>query len=248
MIAADRRRCIVSSALWPSALTHRSGRAAGPRRFTGKTARRSVLLNGIPQSGNTLGKPNAPVTITEFGDLVCSIGDAFALSSEPQLISDEVATGKVKLVFRAFETASSTANDSECADHAGRRARRRSPGQGVELRPADLRRAAEHDRRQAAERFPTSATPTCANRAAQISGLNLAKWQAGTPRARHSTAAVNADAPGRARRGRDAARRRSSSPGRRGQLQFSDQQQATAVPTLPQLESADHPGQLSSDA
>ena len=38
-------------------------------------------LHGIPQSGNTLGNPKAPVTITEYGDLVCPTCDDFALTS-----------------------------------------------------------------------------------------------------------------------------------------------------------------------
>jgi protein-disulfide isomerase len=71
------------------------------------------LLQGIPQQGNTLGSPTAKVTVTEFGDLVCPVCKAFALGAENQLISNEVRAGKVKLVYRALETASQTANDSE---------------------------------------------------------------------------------------------------------------------------------------
>src|ERR1039458_8033177 len=70
-------------------------------------------LAGIPQHGNVLGKPSAPVTVTEYGDLVCSTCDAFALSSEAQLITNYVKTGKVKLVYRADDTASSYANQGE---------------------------------------------------------------------------------------------------------------------------------------
>ena len=78
------------------------------------------LLSGIPQSGNTLGNPHAKVTVTEYGDLECSVCDAFALGTndttsagsggtgfENQLIQNDVKTGKVKLVFRSLETASS---------------------------------------------------------------------------------------------------------------------------------------------
>jgi protein-disulfide isomerase len=70
------------------------------------------LLQGIPQQGNTLGSPSAKVTVTEFGDLVCPVCKSFALGAENQLIANEVRSGKVKLVYRALETASSTANDS----------------------------------------------------------------------------------------------------------------------------------------
>jgi protein-disulfide isomerase len=72
-------------------------------------------LAGIPQHGATLGNPNAPVTITEWGDLVCSTCDAFALSSEVQIIDSLVKTGKAKLVYRAYDSASSYANEGEFA-------------------------------------------------------------------------------------------------------------------------------------
>jgi protein-disulfide isomerase len=70
------------------------------------------LLAGIPQQGNTLGNPNAKVTITEYGDLVCPICKDFALGSESQLIANDVRSGRVKIVYKALETASATANNS----------------------------------------------------------------------------------------------------------------------------------------
>jgi protein-disulfide isomerase len=72
----------------------------------------NALLAGIPQSGNTLGSPNAKVTVTEYGDLVCPVCKSFALGAEKQLISNEVRAGKVKIVYKALETASQTANDA----------------------------------------------------------------------------------------------------------------------------------------
>jgi protein-disulfide isomerase len=72
----------------------------------------NTLLAGIPQSGTTLGSPSAKVTVTEYGDLVCPVCKDFALGAENQLISQEVRTGKVKLVYRALETASGEANNS----------------------------------------------------------------------------------------------------------------------------------------
>ena len=52
------------------------------------------------------------MTVTEFGDLECPVCKSFALGSENQLISNEVRSGKVKLIFRSLETASGTANGS----------------------------------------------------------------------------------------------------------------------------------------
>jgi protein-disulfide isomerase len=75
-----------------------------------KSAAASVdtLLKGIPQHGTTLGNPKAPVTFTEYGDLQCPICKEFSEGAEEQLIRNEVKTGKVKLVYKSFETA--TAN------------------------------------------------------------------------------------------------------------------------------------------
>jgi protein-disulfide isomerase len=72
-----------------------------------KTAVSTVtgLLAGIPQSGSTLGSPNARVTVTEFGDLKCPVCRDFALGPESQLISNDVKSGKVKLVYRSMCTA-----------------------------------------------------------------------------------------------------------------------------------------------
>jgi len=62
-------------------------------------------LAGIPQSGNTLGQPSAPVTITEFADLQCPVCHEFNQQTLSQLIPNEVKAGKVKLIFRNLQTA-----------------------------------------------------------------------------------------------------------------------------------------------
>jgi protein-disulfide isomerase len=72
----------------------------------------NALLKGIPQQGNTLGSPSAKVTLTEYGDLVCPVCKSFALGAENQLIANEVRSGKVKVVYKALETASGAANNS----------------------------------------------------------------------------------------------------------------------------------------
>jgi protein-disulfide isomerase len=70
-----------------------------------------TLLAGISQNGNTLGNPNAKVTVTEFGDLECPICRDFALGSENTLIAKDVRSGKVKLVYRSLETATGNGPD-----------------------------------------------------------------------------------------------------------------------------------------
>jgi protein-disulfide isomerase len=79
--------------------------AAGPAR-----AQVSTLLAGIPQTGNRLGMSRAPVTVTEYCDLVCPVCKKLTLGVENQLITHDVRAGRVKLVYKALKTASATAN------------------------------------------------------------------------------------------------------------------------------------------
>jgi protein-disulfide isomerase len=57
-------------------------------------------LGGIPQDGITLGKPDAPITIVEYGDLQCPICAEFSRSVLPGVINDYVRTGKARIQFR----------------------------------------------------------------------------------------------------------------------------------------------------
>ena len=94
---------VVSSGSSP----HKVAAATDTKATTSASESVSKLLKGIPQSGNTLGNPKAKITFTEYGDLECPICQEFSTSSEEQLISNEVRSGKVKLVYKSFETASS---------------------------------------------------------------------------------------------------------------------------------------------
>lgn len=199
---------------------------AGPQRMVGNTAALVALLSGIPQHGNTLGQPTAPVTVTEYGDLTCPIGREFARGSEAQLISDVVASGRAKLVYRGFETTSATANAGEYA------------GSQIAARAAGLQDRAWYyillfyDRQRAeTTRYVTDGFMR--GIAAAVPGLNLAKWRAARRDAALAAAVI---ADGRAA----SAAGVTGTPaifvsGRRGTLQFSDPN--TAVPTLPQLQS-----------
>ena len=91
-----------------------SAKVVKPNSPAAKAAQSKVnaLLDGIPQSGNTLGNPKAKVTLTEYGDLVCPVCKDFALGAENQLITNEVRQGKVKIDYKALETASQAANHS----------------------------------------------------------------------------------------------------------------------------------------
>jgi protein-disulfide isomerase len=59
-------------------------------------------LEGISQSGQTLGDSSAPVTVIEFGDPQCPVCKAFAEQVAPDLISSEVKTGDVKYVYQPY--------------------------------------------------------------------------------------------------------------------------------------------------
>jgi protein-disulfide isomerase len=58
-----------------------------------------ALFAGIPQKGNVLGNPKAPVTLQEFADLQCPICQAYTQDSMPTLVRDYVRPGKVRMVF-----------------------------------------------------------------------------------------------------------------------------------------------------
>jgi protein-disulfide isomerase len=58
------------------------------------------LLAGIPQHGTVLGKPSAPVTMTEWIDLQCPYCQQFETQALPVLIRKYVRTGKLKIDAR----------------------------------------------------------------------------------------------------------------------------------------------------
>ncbi len=81
--------------------------APAPKSPAANAAAASVtsLLQGIPQSGITLGNPNAPVTIQYFGDLECPFCKEFTLGALPKVIQKYVRTGKAKIEYRSMQTA-----------------------------------------------------------------------------------------------------------------------------------------------
>jgi protein-disulfide isomerase len=65
----------------------------------------SALLDGIPQAGNALGNPKAPVTLQYFGDLECPYCRVFTLDVLPGLIEKYVRAGKLRVEYMSLETA-----------------------------------------------------------------------------------------------------------------------------------------------
>jgi protein-disulfide isomerase len=85
------------------------GGSAGLQQGTKLAATKSAvtqLLSGIPQVGGVLGKKTAPVTMIYYGDLECPVCKDFTVSGGfPELVAKDVRAGKVKVEYRAFETA-----------------------------------------------------------------------------------------------------------------------------------------------
>lgn len=65
----------------------------------------AALLAAIPQNGNTLGSPKAPVTMQYYGDLECPICKDFTNGAQKPLIQNYVRPGKLKIEYRSLETA-----------------------------------------------------------------------------------------------------------------------------------------------
>src|SRR5581483_1557754 len=101
---------VVAIAIVAVAIAISSGGAGSTPKPHSTAARRAAaavdgLLNGIPQSGDTIGSPHAPVTVTEFADLKCPYCREFTLGPEAELISKDVRAGRVRITYRSLCTA-----------------------------------------------------------------------------------------------------------------------------------------------
>jgi protein-disulfide isomerase len=147
----------------PAQVTPQSPQA----RATAATVTR--LLAGVPQRGNVLGRPTAPVTLQYFGDLQCPVCRSFTTQALPSLIQHWVRGGELKIEYRSFETATREpgvfANQQVAALAAGQQ------GRMWNFLETFYGEQGEEDSGYATEAF-------IAGIATQVPGLDLARWSA----------------------------------------------------------------------
>jgi protein-disulfide isomerase len=127
------------------------------------------LLQGIPQNGNTLGSPSAPVTLQYFGDLECPICKDFTLGALKTLIPKYVRTGKLKIEYRNLETATREPETFKTQQVAALAA-------GKQQKMWDYIELFYHQ--QGEENTEYVNEKYLQNLAQQVSGLNLTSWSA----------------------------------------------------------------------
>jgi protein-disulfide isomerase len=133
----------------------------------------NALLAGIPQSGQRLGRSNAPVSVTYYGDLQCPYCAAFTLSGGfSELVADDVRRGRVKVVYRSLCSAT-------CNDPSGARI---FEAQQIAAYAAGIQHRFWHYaelfyRQQGPESSGYVTQAFLAHLASQTMGLNLARWR-----------------------------------------------------------------------
>jgi protein-disulfide isomerase len=96
---------------------------------TSKVDDSSTLIKASSVSvddGISKGKPDAPISIIEFGDFQCPYCQSFATDTEPQIQTTYIDTGKVKFIFMEYPmqdvhtNAMAAALAAECANEQGK--------------------------------------------------------------------------------------------------------------------------------
>lgn len=127
----------------------------------------NATIGGIPQGGNALGSPTAPVTLVYFGDLQCPICRQFTLGALPSIIQKWVRAGKLRIEYRSLETASREPEVFRTQQIAALAAGKQSKAwYYIEL--------FYHE--QGEENTPYVTETYLHNLASQVPGLDLSKW------------------------------------------------------------------------
>jgi protein-disulfide isomerase len=127
----------------------------------------TALVGGIPQNGNVLGEPKAPVTLVYFGDLECPVCKEFTLGALPLVIQQWVRTGKLKIEYRALETATREAEVFKIQQVAALAA-------GKQSKMWDFLELFYHEQGEENSGYVTESY--LQGLAQQVPGLNLPRW------------------------------------------------------------------------
>jgi protein-disulfide isomerase len=154
--------------------TSGGSKSTGLEKSTGKAPVKATtevvsLLSGIPQDGNTLGNPKAPVTMQYFGDLECPICKQFTEGALPTLITKYVRAGKLKIEYRNLETATREPETFKTQQVAALAA-------GKQQKAWDYIELFYHEQGQEDSEYVTEKYLQAL--AQQVPGLDLANWTA----------------------------------------------------------------------
>ena len=105
-----------------------SGTTTGPPEGVAET---NALFRGIPQRGDALGDPKAPVTLVEFSDLQCPHCGRYSREVMPEVVSRYVRPGRVKVHLVNLEFLGE--DSTEAARMGGAAARQNKLFQFVDL-------------------------------------------------------------------------------------------------------------------
>ncbi len=127
----------------------------------------TALLTGLPQNGNSLGSPTAPVTLQYFGDLECPICRKFTEGALKPLIQTWVRQGKLRIEYHNLETATREPETFKTQQAAALAA-------GQQAKMWNFIETFYHEQGQEDSGYVTE--QYIRNIAEQVPGLDLAKW------------------------------------------------------------------------